>query len=96
MRWANSAFKQGISGERSGYVVDTYPIADTVQLESNPSIDGHLCLSDDPQGVALEVIAIPIQTDDGEEAYLIIHAMRLRGRYRDRYGAIIREQWRVG
>ncbi len=96
MRWANSAFKQGIPGERSGYVVDTCPIADTVQLESNPSVDGHLHLGDDPQGMALEVIAIPIQTEDGEEDHLIIHAMRLRGRYRDRYEAIIREQWGVG
>lgn len=93
MKWANSAFRHGVSKERSGYIVGAYPLAETVPLESNPAIDGLLYLGDDPQGVPLEVIAIPLQADEGDEAILIIHAMRLRRRYRERYEEIMREHW---
>lgn len=96
MRWANSAFKHGIARERSGYLVETYPPAEVVPLANDPAVEGLLYLGDDPQGVAPEVIAIPIRVGDGVEDHLVIHAMRLRRQYRGRYGEIMREHWRVG
>jgi hypothetical protein len=45
-------------------------------------------LGDDASGVALEVMAVEIEDD----SLLVIHAMQLRGRYRDRYGEA--KQWR--
>ncbi|MBI4898441.1 MAG: hypothetical protein HY827_08775 [Actinobacteria bacterium] len=41
-----------------------------------------LFVGDDPDGVALEVMAIEL---DAEEALLVIHAMPLRDRYRPYY-----------
>lgn len=85
--------KHGISRERRGYIVATYPPAEAVPLAGNPAVDGLLYLGDDSGGVALEVITVPIRAGAGEEDHLVIHAMRLRRQYRGRYGEIMREHW---
>lgn len=45
-------------------------------------------LGDDASGVALEVMAVEIEDD----SLLVIHAMQLRGRYREQYEEA--KQWR--
>ena len=47
-----------------------------------------LFLGPDPEGVPLEIVAI--ETDDG--GLVVIHAMRLRRRYREDYRRVLRGQ----
>jgi len=84
IRWARSATKHRISRERSRHVVEHCGL----RFEQKPpsgaraSADLRLVyLGDDPDGVALEVMAIELE--DG--SLLVIHAMPLRERYRKEY-----------
>ena len=48
-----------------------------------------LCLGDDPDGVALEVMAVELSDD----ALYVIHAMPLRAKYRAQYEEA--KKWRL-
>jgi hypothetical protein len=84
LRWARSATKHRISRERSRYLIEHCGL----RFEQDPpagapaGADPRLVyLGDDADGVALEVMAIELE--DG--SLLVIHAMPLRGRYREQY-----------
>jgi hypothetical protein len=76
--FARSAHKHGISHERAAYVIQHcgLPYEGLEQLG-----DAVLFFGDDWNGVAVEVGAIEL--DDGD--LLVIHAMKLRRKYRKLY-----------
>ena len=79
IRWAKSAAKHRINRARSGHVART---AETILREAAPpdsplKDDRIVFLGPDPSGVMLEVIAVEI-----EEGLLVIHATKMRPRYR--------------
>ena len=45
-------------------------------------------LGDDQNGVPLEVMAIELEPDDGQDILLVIHAQKLRPTYRDDYECV--------
>ncbi len=92
MRWARSAFRHGISEERSRYVVENWGPPFPVPATDDPTVDNLLFVGEDDRGVPLEVIAVEVQVDDEEWDLLVIHAMRLRPAYRDLYEEVLR--WR--
>jgi hypothetical protein len=75
-RFARSAHKHGISHDRAAYVIERCG-----QPYEGLDGDAVLFLGDDWNGVPVEVGAIEL--DDGD--LLVIHAMRLRRKYRGRY-----------
>jgi hypothetical protein len=80
IRWARSATRHRISRKRSEYVVRN-PLTLFVQpapADSRLKNDRLVYLGADADGVLLEVMAV--ETD---EALVIIHAMRIRDRYRE-------------
>ena len=84
LEWARAATKHRISRERSRYVIDHCGL----RFEQEPPADARasasprlVFLGDDADGVALEVMAVELE----DESLLVIHAMPLRGRYRDQY-----------
>jgi hypothetical protein len=84
LRWARSATKHRISGKRIRHVLEhCLAILEVDPPAGHPKARGTrlIFLGEDPTGVALEVIAV--ETD--EENLLVIHAMRLRSRYRGAY-----------
>jgi len=85
MKWARSATKHGISEERSGYVIEHCGLYFKIQAPPHSptglNASRQLYLGDDADGVALEVIAIPVQTVE----LFVIHAMELREQFRTRY-----------
>jgi hypothetical protein len=83
--WTRSATKHRISRKRSAYVIENcnlffeeYEQEGTGPLSEDPRL---LFLGEDDQGTDLEVIAVELE----ESSLLVIHAMRLRARYRERY-----------
>jgi hypothetical protein len=91
LRWARSATKHRISRKRSAYVIENcdlffekYEPERPVLLSEDPRL---LFLGEDDQGIDLEVIAIELD----QSRLLVIHAMRLRARYRKRYEEV--KQW---
>jgi hypothetical protein len=79
IRWAKSAAKHRINRARSGHVART---AERILREAAPrdsplKDDRIVFLGPDQNGVMLEVIGVEI-----EEGLLIIHAMKMRPRYR--------------
>jgi hypothetical protein len=84
LRWARSATKHRISHERTRYVIAHCGL----RFEQSPPAGAPagadprlLYLGDDPDGVALEVMAIELE----DSSLLVIHAMPLRERYRKQY-----------
>ena len=75
-RFARSAHKHGISRERTVYVIEHCGLP-----YEGPDGDAVLFLGEDWNGVPLETGAIEL--DDGD--LLVIHAMKLRRKYRGRY-----------
>jgi len=49
-------------------------------------------LGDDHTGAAIEVMAVEVQTTQGEEALMVIHAMPMREKYKPQYEEATR--WR--
>ncbi len=84
IRYANSAFRHGISRERIEYVVDHCGLVfdEAAPADSRIPDDRSVFLGDDANGVALEVAGIELDSGD----LLIIHAMKLRAKYRPRVG----------
>ena len=91
VRFARSATKHRISKESIRYVIahcglcfDEPPPANDAEV-----LDPRLvCLGDDTNGQAIEVIAVEGDKDD----LIVIHAMALRDRYRVQYEEA--KQWR--
>lgn len=84
LKWARSATRHRVARARSRYVIEHCGL----YFEQDPPTDAPagndprlVYLGDDPEGVALEVIAIEIEDD----SLLVIHAMPLRARYREQY-----------
>jgi hypothetical protein len=93
VRWANSAFRHGISEERSQYVVEhAFGVFD-VPASNDPSVDRLLFLGDDADGVPLEVVAAEVLVDEDEWDLLVIHAMPLRAAYRPLYEEAVRARF---
>lgn len=84
LRWARSATRHRIARERSRYVLEhcglrfEQPPPAGAPAGAEPRL---VYLGDDADGVALEVMAVELE--DG--SLLVIHAMALRDRYRERY-----------
>jgi hypothetical protein len=88
IRFASSAGRHGIAEDRIRYVIARtavvlYPPADD---EGEP--DRIVYLGPDGNGVPLEVVALELATGD----LLVIHAMRMRRKYRDHYLQVLRWQ----
>lgn len=83
IRFAPSAGRHGISPERARYVVEHCP-APLYSPEPDEE-DLVIFLEPDEQGVPLEVIGIELATGD----LLVIHAMRLRSKYRDAFEQVM-------
>ena len=81
LRWARSATRHRISRERSRYVIETCFAYFKQSGTSRDSDDRLIFLGDDAEGVALEVMAVEL----ADEGLLVIHAMKLRDRYRAQY-----------
>lgn len=83
--WARSATKHRVSRERARHVIENSEVY--FEVEDQDGRDPRLVfLGDDPDGIALEVIAIRLG------GLHVIHAMRLRLRYRPDYERAMRWQ----
>lgn len=87
IRFANSATRHRIARARSRYVVEHCGQAFSVPAAVDPKWQAErlLFLGDDMNGVPLEVMATELE----EDSLLVIHAMKLRPRYRDLYRTAI-------
>jgi len=85
MIWARSATRHEICPERSGYVIDQSRTFSKVPAPSNSppglNVPRRLYLGDDEDGIALEVMAIELESGD----LLVIHAMEMAEKHRERY-----------
>jgi hypothetical protein len=82
--FARSATKRRISRERSLHVVEHCGIqfVERYWSRANSDVDRRIvCLGDDLEGVALEVMAV----EQAEDEFMVIHAMDLRNRFRGLY-----------
>lgn len=79
--WTESAARHGISRARVRHVLDTAPRAHVLAgADGEPDETLLLFVADDPNGVPLEVV---VRVGDG--VVMVIHAMRLRAKYRHLY-----------
>jgi hypothetical protein len=90
LRFASSATKHRIAHDQTRHVVEHcgLPFVEAPPPGASGG-DRLLFVGDDARGVALEVVALEI----GDEELLVIHAMRLRPKYRRRYEEAL--EWRV-
>lgn len=92
VRFARSATKHRVSKERIRYVIANCGLAfeEPAPSSSAEALDDRLlCLGDDADGKALEVMVV--EGSKGE--LVVIHAMQLRAKYRDQYEEA--KQWRL-
>ncbi len=89
--FARSATKHRISRERSLYVIEHCGLQIVKyrhRIAASSAVDQRVVfIGDDLEGVALEVIAI----EEDEEAFVVIHAMNMRKRFRGVYEEV--RQW---
>ena len=80
---AASALKQGVTEAQIEYVIAHCGLVfdEPAPLESTIPYDRSVYLGDDQRGVALEIAAIGLDNGD----LVVVHAMKLRKKYRDRY-----------
>lgn len=83
VRFAASASRHGISHERSRHVVSH--CACPLYGFDPADADVVAFLGPDANGIPLEVFGIELESDD----ILVIHAMKLRGRYRADYARVM-------
>ncbi len=83
VRFARSATKHRVSKERIRYVIAHCGLAFEEQAPTGTDVldTRVVCLGDDPDGQATEVIAV----EGSKEELIVIHAMALRRKYRDQY-----------
>jgi hypothetical protein len=89
--WSRSAPRHRISRDRSRFVVEHCGLVfeETAPAGAPAGAAPRLVYpGDDPDGIALEVMAVELEDD----ALLVIHAMALRDRYREQYQEA--KQWR--
>lgn len=88
LRFAKSAYKHRIAYDRVVYVI-AHCASVLVQTPPEDDPDDNderlVFLGDDQNGVPLEVMAIELEPDDGQDILLVIHAQKLRPKYRDDY-----------
>lgn len=89
LRWARSATKHRVSKARSRYVIDHGGLRFRLPATGAEEDDRLLYVGDDPDGVALEVMAIELSGDE----LFVIHAMKLRPKYRSHYEEA--KRWRL-
>lgn len=92
VRFARSATKHRVSKERIRYVIAHCGLAfeEPAPTSDADVLDAMLiCLGDDPDGRAIEVIAV----EGSKEELIVIHAMALRKKYRDQYEEA--KRWRL-
>ncbi len=92
VRFARSATKHRISKERIRYVIAHCGLAFEEQAPTSEVdvLDARLvCLGDDPEGQAIEVIAV----EGSKDELIVIHAMALRKKYTDQYEEA--KRWRL-
>lgn len=87
LQWARSATKHRIARERSRFVIEHSGLrfGEEHHADAAPRV---VFLGDDANGVALEVMAIELEGN----SLLVIHAMKLRSRYREQYEEA--KEWR--
>jgi uncharacterized DUF497 family protein len=82
LTWAPAAQKHGIARERVRHVIESAHATFWVPDEGgDPDPALLLFVGDDPNGVPLEVIVRILN----EETLRVIHAMRMRRKYREQY-----------
>lgn len=86
IRFSPSASRHGISHERARYVVEN--CRSPLYSAEPDEADLVIFLGPDPRGVPLEVMGVELADGD----LLVIHAMRLRAKYRDDYKRIMEWQ----
>lgn len=83
VRFMASASRHGIGHDRSAWVVEHCPCP--LYPPSSENDDQVLFLWPDNRGIPLEVLAIELESGD----LLVIHAMRMRAKYRDDYERVM-------
>ncbi len=85
IRLAPSAARHGIGQDRARFVVEhcPWPLYPPTSDEANQDVVFFLWADD--HGIPLEVVGIELADGD----LLVIHAMRMRRRYRDDYRRVI-------
>lgn len=84
LRWARSATKHRVSRDRARYVIEHCGLRfeQSAPHEGPAAADPRfIYLGDDAGEVALEVMAVELE----DASLLVIHAMPMRNRYRERY-----------
>jgi hypothetical protein len=92
VRFARSATKHRVSKERIRYVIAHCGLAFEEQVPTTDAdvLDARLVyLGDDPDGHAIEVIAV----EGSKDELIVIHAMALRKKYTDQYEEA--KRWRL-
>ncbi|HEY3829391.1 MAG TPA: hypothetical protein VGL57_09355 [Solirubrobacteraceae bacterium] len=92
VRFARSATKHRVSKERIRHVIAhcglTFKESPPAR-EAGVFDDRIVCLGDDADGMALEVMAV----EGSKDELVVIHAMELREKYRDQYQEA--KRWRL-
>ena len=94
MRFANAAFKHGITEGQIRHVVEYWQPPFSIASASAPTREVLLFVGEDRRGVRLEVIAVEEEGPHGESELLVFHAMRLQPAYGHYYQEILR--WKYG
>ncbi len=86
--FARSATEHRISRERSLYIIEHCGLQIVRHQWPNPAVDQRVVfIGDDLEGVAIEVVAV----EEDAEAFVVIHAMNMRKRFRGIYEEV--RQW---
>jgi hypothetical protein len=80
LRWARSATKHRVSRERSRHVIEHAKVCFRIPALDDGD-DRLLYLGDDADGVALEVMAVELESGE----LFVIHSMPMREGYRGQY-----------
>ncbi len=88
VRFSRSAARHGIRRDRSRYVVEHCPCP--LYSSDQDQVDVIMFLGPDAHGVPLEVFGLELADGD----LLVIHAMKLRERFREEYARVMRWQER--
>ena len=85
IRFARSASRHGIGENRARHVIEGCPDPIYPPLAGSDKSDRVLFLGPDEHGVPLEVLAVELASGE----LLVIHAMRLRRKYRHDYETVM-------
>ena len=87
IRYTRSALKHGIKADQIAFVVEHcgFVFDEEAPAGSDIEDDRSLYLGDDVNGVAIEVAGLDLESGD----MVVIHAMKLRRRFRAQYAQAI-------